>query len=85
MENVSPKDSTSSFRPFAKTTSKVKEIFFKSENESDSFSSEKTSNKRESQSFRSFKTNLKVKSDEENKASSWSEFYSEYKGEFTSD
>ena len=49
------------------------------------FPSERISNQRESESFRSFKTNLKVKPDVENKASSWSEFYSEFKGKFTSD
>ena len=84
VEKISPKDSFGSFRPFAKTTSKLRDILFKPENESDRIPPEKISNKKESQSFRSFKTNLKVKSDVENKASSWSEFYSEFKGKFTS-
>ena len=84
VEKISPKDSSGSFRPFAKTTSKLRDILFKPENESDRIPPEKISNERESQSFRSFKTNLKVKSDVENKASSWSEFYSEFKGKFTS-
>ena len=84
VEKISPKDSSGSFRPFAKTTSKLRDILFKPENESDRIPPEKISNEKESQSFRSFKTNLKVKSDVENKASSWSEFYSEFKGKFTS-
>ena len=84
VEKISPKDSSISFRPFAKTTSKLRDILFKPENESDRIPPEKISNEKESQSFRSFKTNLKVKSDVENKASSWSEFYSEFKGKFTS-
>ena len=84
VEKISPKDSSSSFRPFAKTTSILRDILFKPENESDRIPPEKISNEKESQSFRSFKTNLKVKSDLENKASSWSEFYSEFKGKFTS-
>ena len=84
VEKISPKDSSGSFRPFAKTTSKLRDILFKPENESDRIPPEKISNEKESQSFRSFKTNLKVKSDVDNKASSWSEFYSEFKGKFTS-
>ena len=85
VENFSPKDSNSSFRPFAKTTSKLREILFKPENESDRIPPEKISNEKKSQSFRSFKNNLKVKSDEKIKESSWSEFYSEFEGKFTSD
>ena len=85
VEKITPKDSSSSFRPFAKTTSKLREILFKPENESDRLLSEKIPNERESESFRSFKTNLNVKPDVENKESSWSEFYSEFKGKFTSD
>tara|TARA_B100000886_G_scaffold137786_1_gene93167 strand:+ start:210 stop:2255 length:2046 start_codon:yes stop_codon:yes gene_type:complete len=84
VEKISPKDSSSSFRPFAKTTSILRDILFKPENESDRIPPEKISNEKESQSFRSFKTNLKLKSDVENKASSWSKFYSEFKGKFTS-
>ena len=75
VEKISPKDSSGSFRPFAKTTSKLRDILFKPENESDRIPPEKISNEKESQSFRSFKTNLKLKSDVENKASSWSKFY----------